>query len=184
MSDAARKTLRLNPDDNVVIAIRDLQAGEAVDHVDAPVAQSVPRGHKVASTALATGENVKDQQRYFIGRQFINQFARRRIRHSLRRHDRDVKSFCQFHVFEQWHGPFFLDEKNRAKPALRTESRIAPLHNIEVGIVDPVIADSPEIVPHTQGTEIDTMIGVWFAEMTAREIHKLLVRLAISGRCG
>lgn len=58
MSYAVRKTLRLQPNDNVVIAIRDLTAGEAVDNVDAPLTQSVPRGHKIATAAIAAGGNV------------------------------------------------------------------------------------------------------------------------------
>lgn len=53
-----RDIVRLNPGDNVVIALRDLAAGETVAHVPQPLAGSVPRGHKIAALPIAAGENV------------------------------------------------------------------------------------------------------------------------------
>lgn len=50
--------VRLNPDDNVVIALRDLQPGDHPAGVPAPLTGSVARGHKIASAPIAAGENV------------------------------------------------------------------------------------------------------------------------------
>ncbi|WP_336509474.1 UxaA family hydrolase [Ruegeria lacuscaerulensis] len=55
---ATRDTARLNPDDNVVIALRDRQAGEQPFDVSAPPANSISRGHNIASVTIAEGENV------------------------------------------------------------------------------------------------------------------------------
>lgn len=56
--DATAKTIRLQPSDNVVIALKDLAAGEFVDGMDRPLAQAVPRGHKIATSAIPAGTNV------------------------------------------------------------------------------------------------------------------------------
>jgi altronate hydrolase/galactarate dehydratase len=50
--------IRLNPADNIVVALRDLGAGAAVPDVPAPLAGPVARGHKIATRAIAPGENV------------------------------------------------------------------------------------------------------------------------------
>ncbi len=49
-------TVRLDPADNVVTAIRPLQAGVAVD--SAETTGLIPRGHKIATAAIAKGEKV------------------------------------------------------------------------------------------------------------------------------
>lgn len=54
--NAAAKTIRLQADDNVVIALDDLPAGSVVESVT--LSQAVPRGHKIATAAIAAGENV------------------------------------------------------------------------------------------------------------------------------
>lgn len=51
-------SIRLQPSDNVVIALRDFTAGEAIEGVEAPVQQSIARGHKIAASPIAAGENV------------------------------------------------------------------------------------------------------------------------------
>jgi altronate hydrolase/galactarate dehydratase len=51
-------TIRLNPADNIVIALRDLGSGSVVPDVAAPLAGPVSRGHKIAARAVAEGENV------------------------------------------------------------------------------------------------------------------------------
>ena len=51
-------TIRLNPADNIVIALRDLGSGSVVPDVSAPLAGPVSRGHKIAARAVAEGENV------------------------------------------------------------------------------------------------------------------------------
>ena len=50
--------IRLNPADNIVIALRDLGSGSVVPDVAAPLAGPVSRGHKIAARAVAEGENV------------------------------------------------------------------------------------------------------------------------------
>jgi altronate hydrolase/galactarate dehydratase len=50
--------IRLNPADNIVIALRDLGSGSTVPDVAAPLAGPVSRGHKIAARAVAQGENV------------------------------------------------------------------------------------------------------------------------------
>jgi altronate hydrolase/galactarate dehydratase len=50
--------LRLNPEDNVLIALTDLPAGAAVPGLPAPLPGAVPRGHKLAARAIAAGERV------------------------------------------------------------------------------------------------------------------------------
>ncbi len=52
------KTIRLQGNDNVVIALRDLGAGDMVDGLDAPLAQAIPRGHKIAVKSISEGSNV------------------------------------------------------------------------------------------------------------------------------
>jgi len=53
-----RRTLRLNPDDNVVVAIAALPAGSPVEGRVVAAAR-VPRGHKVASRRIAAGEPIR-----------------------------------------------------------------------------------------------------------------------------
>src|SRR5262249_15056953 len=54
-------TLRLHPDDDVVIAKLRLSAGTIVDTDDGPVALAadIPAGHKIAIRARATGDPVR-----------------------------------------------------------------------------------------------------------------------------
>ncbi|MEM9181092.1 MAG: altronate dehydratase family protein [Pseudomonadota bacterium] len=50
--------LRLSSDDNVVIALRDLSAGAEPSELGVPLVRSVKRGHKIATRAIAAGENI------------------------------------------------------------------------------------------------------------------------------
>ena len=60
--DSKQLSLRLNPGDNVVIALQDLLAGTSLrDEITAQsyaTAAAIPRGHKIASHPIAQGENV------------------------------------------------------------------------------------------------------------------------------
>jgi altronate hydrolase/galactarate dehydratase len=58
MTTATKNAIRLQPDDNVVIAIRDLMPGDKVEGVSGPLRTSVPRGHKIATAAIAAGASV------------------------------------------------------------------------------------------------------------------------------
>jgi altronate hydrolase/galactarate dehydratase len=51
-------TIRLHPADNVVIALADLPAGTVLPELGLPLSAPVPRGHKVATAAVAPGANV------------------------------------------------------------------------------------------------------------------------------
>ncbi|MCF1709925.1 altronate dehydratase family protein [Tabrizicola sp. J26] len=57
-SQATADIIRLSPEDNVVIALRDLGSGVTVAEVAAPLAGPISRGHKIAIRAIAEGENV------------------------------------------------------------------------------------------------------------------------------
>jgi len=48
----------LHPDDNVAIAVRDLQAGEALRPGGPPALEAVARGHKLALRDIAAGERI------------------------------------------------------------------------------------------------------------------------------
>ncbi len=55
------RLLLLAPEDNVVVACRDLPAGEEVvvaDGAAVRLARAVPTGHKIARRAIRTGETV------------------------------------------------------------------------------------------------------------------------------
>ncbi|WP_412050079.1 UxaA family hydrolase [Hoeflea sp. Naph1] len=52
------QTIRLNPNDNVIIALKDLASGATVSGLDAPLVEPVARGHKIASRPIAEGEKV------------------------------------------------------------------------------------------------------------------------------
>ncbi|NVO57380.1 altronate dehydratase [Rhodobacteraceae bacterium B1Z28] len=54
----ARDVVKLNPDDNVVIALRDLSQGDQPIGVPAPLPGPVFRGHKIATAPIAAGESV------------------------------------------------------------------------------------------------------------------------------
>ena len=52
------RVLRLNPQDNVAIALDDIGAGEAVGDAGVKLVQSVMRGHKIAISPITAGQNV------------------------------------------------------------------------------------------------------------------------------
>ena len=54
------KYLKINPDDNVIVAITDLKAGEVitVDNMTIHLNEDVPAGHKVALKDFTEGENI------------------------------------------------------------------------------------------------------------------------------
>ena len=58
MTTPVPDAIRLNPADNIVIALRDLGSGSTVPDVAATLAGPVSRGHKIAARAVAQGENV------------------------------------------------------------------------------------------------------------------------------
>ncbi|KJS19387.1 MAG: galactarate dehydratase [Hoeflea sp. BRH_c9] len=58
MTTEMNQTIRLNPQDNVIIALKDLAPGAVVPGLDVPLAQAVARGHKIATRPIAEGEKV------------------------------------------------------------------------------------------------------------------------------
>lgn len=58
MSPSHSDTIRLHDTDNIVIALRDLAAGEMPVPLQAPLRSNVARGHKIAIAAIAPGQNV------------------------------------------------------------------------------------------------------------------------------
>ncbi|KAJ54992.1 galactarate dehydratase [Actibacterium mucosum KCTC 23349] len=59
MTTPAPATLILHDTDNVIIALKDLEAGANVDGLGVPLVKSVPRGHKIASAPIAAGQVVR-----------------------------------------------------------------------------------------------------------------------------
>ncbi len=55
---ATAKAIRLQKDDNVVIALCDLAAGDRIEHLDSPLPAAVPRAHKIAIRPIAKGEYI------------------------------------------------------------------------------------------------------------------------------
>ena len=51
-------TIRLHPSDNVIIALADLPAGTRLPDLAEPLGHAIPRGHKIATAAVAPGQNV------------------------------------------------------------------------------------------------------------------------------
>ncbi|MBP7003655.1 UxaA family hydrolase [Amaricoccus sp.] len=58
MLDTTSRIIRLNADDNVVIALADLAAGTTTEGLDVALRDATPRGHKIATRDIARGENV------------------------------------------------------------------------------------------------------------------------------
>jgi altronate hydrolase/galactarate dehydratase len=58
MTSDLAPVIRLNPSDNVVVALHDLRPGETVPGIATPLAGPVARGHKIAAAAIAPGESV------------------------------------------------------------------------------------------------------------------------------
>lgn len=58
VTQGLQSIIRLNPTDNVVIALSDLPAGAQPAGLDIATTQAVPRGHKIATRAIAAGQPV------------------------------------------------------------------------------------------------------------------------------
>jgi altronate hydrolase len=87
-------TLRLNPNDDVVIATRELPAGTVLQGEGVTTAERIPSGHKVATRAVAVGEPVR-RYNQIIG------FATQAIaagRH-VHVHNIEVRSFDRDYAF-------------------------------------------------------------------------------------
>ena len=58
MTSDLAQTIRLNPQDNVIIALTDLAAGAVLPGLDGPLKDPVARGHKIATHRIAEGDKV------------------------------------------------------------------------------------------------------------------------------
>ncbi|EDQ35707.1 Altronate dehydratase [Hoeflea phototrophica DFL-43] len=58
MTTQLNAAIRLNPDDNIVIALKDLETGVQLPDLDRPLSQAVARGHKIAIRDIALGEKI------------------------------------------------------------------------------------------------------------------------------
>ncbi len=58
MTDQQTEVIRLNPADNIVVALKDLAPGTALPGVAAPLTGEVKRGHKIAAQAIPAGTPV------------------------------------------------------------------------------------------------------------------------------
>ncbi len=55
MADIERIFIRLHPDDNVVVALRQLSSGQLLSDIDSVLIDDIPPGHKVAVTLIPAG---------------------------------------------------------------------------------------------------------------------------------
>jgi altronate hydrolase/galactarate dehydratase len=55
---SAKQVLKLHSEDNVLIALADLDAGVYLSEIDSTLNQNVPQGHKIAAKAIAPSEQV------------------------------------------------------------------------------------------------------------------------------
>ena len=58
MTAPLARAIRLHPDDNVIVALADIAAGEALEDLGVTAAGAVPRGHKIAVRPIAAGQKV------------------------------------------------------------------------------------------------------------------------------
>ena len=60
MNSTGASILSLNPIDNIVIALRDIFAGELISShgVTVHTPSAVPKGHKIASAPISEGQNI------------------------------------------------------------------------------------------------------------------------------
>ncbi len=58
MTTQFNAAIRLHPDDNIVIALKDLETGVQLPDLDQPLPQPVARGHKIAIRDIALGEKI------------------------------------------------------------------------------------------------------------------------------
>ena len=57
-AETTSRAIRLHADDNVVVALEDLAAGEVLEGHGITLAGPVPRGHKIATAPIAAGSRV------------------------------------------------------------------------------------------------------------------------------
>jgi altronate hydrolase len=123
-----RPTLRLNPNDDVVIAARPLQAGAKVEAEGVTCVDAIPAGHKLAVRAVAKGQPVKRYDQ-IIG------FATADISPGQHVHTHNLA----FEMFERDYA-VGVDAKPTPKPAapatfmgiVRTDGRVATRNYIGV----------------------------------------------------
>ncbi|MEN0088242.1 MAG: SAF domain-containing protein, partial [Pseudomonadota bacterium] len=58
LSTEGADTIRLHAADSVVIALKNLAAGTSLPEADTVLRSEIARGHKIATRAISTGENV------------------------------------------------------------------------------------------------------------------------------
>ncbi|RJF92306.1 UxaA family hydrolase [Noviherbaspirillum saxi] len=58
-TDAPARVLRLGPEDDVLIAVQNINAGAELADADFPAVDPIPAGHKIASRDIASGEPVR-----------------------------------------------------------------------------------------------------------------------------
>ncbi|MGD8285853.1 MAG: UxaA family hydrolase, partial [Desulfobacterales bacterium] len=59
MSDLKMVTLRLNPDDNVVVVLRDLEKGSEIPDEGISCVHAIPAGHKLSAAVIKQGEPIR-----------------------------------------------------------------------------------------------------------------------------
>jgi altronate hydrolase len=121
-------TLRLNPNDDVVIAAREIAAGTLIASEGVTTAERIPSGHKVATRAVAVGEPVR-RYNQIIG------FATQPIApgQHVHTHNIEVRSFDRDYAFGSDVKPQVLVDKPATFMGIkRADGRVATRNYIGV----------------------------------------------------
>ncbi len=120
--------LRLNPQDDVVIACRELEAGTNLLKENVICRERIPAGHKVATRAVAKGEPVRRYSQ-IIG------FATQPIAPGahVHVHNLEVRDFARDYAFGEAYKPTpFVDEPATFQGIVRSDGRVATRNYIGI----------------------------------------------------
>jgi len=125
---AKHAAIRLHPNDDVVIATRQLMSGTRIDQEDLAVSGLIPPGHKIATRAIKAGEPVKRYNQIIgVASQDI---ARGQHVHT---HNLGMSEFERDHAFGvDTHPTIYVDEPAHFMGIRRADGRIATRNYIGI----------------------------------------------------
>ena len=125
---AKHAAIRLHPNDDVVIATRQLMSGTRIDQEDLAVSGLIPPGHKIATRAIKAGEPVKRYNQIIgVASQDI---ARGQHVHT---HNLGMSEFERDHAFGvDTHPTVYVDEPAHFMGIRRADGRIATRNYIGI----------------------------------------------------
>ncbi|WP_019936563.1 UxaA family hydrolase [Bordetella sp. FB-8] len=127
-ASAKHAAIRLHPNDDVVIATRQLMSGTRIDTEDLTVSGLIPPGHKIATRAIKAGEPVKRYSQIIgVASQDI---ARGQHVHT---HNLGMSEFERDHAFGiDTHPTVYVDEPAHFMGIRRADGRIATRNYIGI----------------------------------------------------